>query len=334
MRRGWKILIGVVVVLIVLLGLNALSVDHETKAAGVTEAGGKILDLSGGDLEVVEQGPRTAPPIVLIHCFTCAINYWDGMIPLLARQHRVIAVDLLGHGGSEKPRSGYSVPDQANVVAEALGKLGVRDAEVVGHSLGGPVAIALAEQSPQLVNRLVTIDSIPDTSYGDVGLVGELPFKPVIGQALWRIKPDFSIRDGLKVAFAPGFPVPDAFVEDVKRMTYSAYTGSHDAFDDYTGEKSLPERAATIGKPLLAIMGAEEQIANDPVEALAAYREADPTAQTKLIAGAGHSPNVEKPAQTAALVLAFAAPEKPKKAVARHESQDNLQKNEAVRGRP
>jgi pimeloyl-ACP methyl ester carboxylesterase len=335
MRRGWKILIGVVVVLIVLLGLNALSVDRETKAAGVTEAGGRILDLSGGDLEVVQRGPKTAPPIVLIHCFTCAINYWDGMIPRLARQHRVIAVDLLGHGGSEKPSSGYSVSSQAEVVAEALGKLGVRDAEVVGHSLGGPVAIALAEQSPQLVNRLVAIDSIPDTSYGDVGFVGELPFKPVIGQALWRIKPDFSIRDGLKVAFAPGFPVPDAFVDDVKRMTYSAYTGSHDAFDDYTGEKPLPERAAAIGKPLLAIMGAEEQIANDPAEALAAYREAYPAAQTKLIAGAGHSPNVEKPAQTAALVLAFvAAPAKPKKAAARHGSQDKLQKSEAVRGRP
>jgi pimeloyl-ACP methyl ester carboxylesterase len=335
MRRGWKILIGVVVVLIVLLGLNALSVDHETKAAGVTEAGGKILDLSGGDLEVVERGPKTAPPIVLIHCFTCAVNYWDGMIPRLARQHRVIAVDLLGHGGSEKPSSGYSVSSQAEVVAEALGKLGVRDAEVVGHSLGGPVAIALAEQSPQLVNRLVAIDSIPDTSYGDVGFVGELPFKPVIGQALWRIKPDFSIRDGLKVAFAPGFPVPDAFVEDVKRLTYSAYTGSHDAFDDYTGEKALPERAAAIGKPLLAIMGAEEQIANDPSEALAAYRDADPEAQTKLIVGAGHSPNVEKPAQTAALVLAFAAPPvKSKKAATRHESQDRLQKPEAVRGRP
>lgn len=334
MRRGWKILIGVVVVLIVLLGLNALSVDHETKAAGVTEAGGKILDLSGGDLELVERGPQTAEPIVLIHCFTCAINYWDGMIPTLARTHRVIAVDLLGHGGSEKPSSGYSVSSQAEVVAEALGKLGVRNAEVVGHSLGGPVAFALAEQSPQLVNRLVAIDSIPDTSYGDVGFVGELPFKPVIGEALWRIKPDFSIRDGLEIAFAPGFPVADAFVEDVKRMTYSAYTGSHDAFDDYTDEKSLPERAAAIGKPLLAIMGAEEQIANDPRQALAAYSEADPDAQTKLIAGAGHSPNVEKPAQTAAVVLGFAPPPKPKKASPRHELQDHLQKPKAVRGRP
>jgi pimeloyl-ACP methyl ester carboxylesterase len=335
MRRGWKILIGVVVLLVVLLGLNAITVDHETKAAGVTEAGGRILSLPGGELEVVESGPRRASPIVLLHCFTCAINWWDKMIPLLDRDHRVIAIDLLGHGGSEKPTSGYAIENQADLVAQALSRLGVSGAEVVGHSLGGPVTIALAEQSPQLVDRMVLIDSIPDTSYGDVGFIGELPFKPVIGQGLWRIKPDFSIRDGLEVAFAPGFPVPDAFVEDVKRMTYSAYSGSHEAFDEYTGEESLPDRAAALGKPLLAIMGAEEQIASDPSESLAAYREAVPTATTKLMTGAGHSPNVEKPAATATLVLGFAAPpRKPEKANLRHEMQDQLQKTKAVRGRP
>lgn len=334
MRRGWKILIGVALALLVLLVLNALTIDHETKSAAVTEAGGEIVEVGGKRLEVVESGPKSGAPIVLIHCFTCAINYWDGMIPRLARRHRVVAVDLIGHGGSEKPSSGYSVPEQAGAIAEVLAKLGVRDAEVVGHSLGGPVAIALAEQSPRLVNRLVAIDSIPDTSYGDVGFIGELPFKPMIGEALWRIKPDFSIRDGLKVAFAPGFPVPDAFVEDVKRMTYSAYTGSHDAFDDYTGEEPLPERAAAVGKPLLAIMGAEEQIASDPRESLAAYRAAYPEAETKLIAGAGHSPNVEKPAQTAALVLGFAAQEPVKARSARHEMQANLQKPDAVRKGP
>jgi pimeloyl-ACP methyl ester carboxylesterase len=137
-------------------------------------------------------------------------------------------------------------------------------------------------------------------------LIGELPFKPVIGEAFWRIKPDFSIRNGLQIAFAPGFSVPDAFVEDVKRMTYSAYTGSHDAFDEYTDEKALPDRAAALHKPLLAIMGAEEQIATDPREALAAYRDAG--AETKLIAGAGHSPEVEKPTETANLLRQFGEP--------------------------
>ena len=310
MRRGWKILIGILVALVVLLVLNALIVDHETKSASVTEPGGEIVRAGGKELEVVDRGPRNAEPIVLIHCFTCAIDWWDEMIPLLEREHRVVAVDLLGHGGSEKPASGYSIGDQADAVAQVLGKLGVSDAEVVGHSLGGPVAIALAERSPQLVDRLVAIDSIPDTSYGDVGTIGELPFKPVIGEALWRVKPDFAIRDGLEVAFAPGYPVPDAFVEDVKRMTYNAYSGSHDAFDEYTGEKPLSERAAALGIPVLAIMGAEERIASDPEASLAAYREAGSNTETKLIAGAGHSPNVEKPALTATLVLGFAPQEK------------------------
>jgi pimeloyl-ACP methyl ester carboxylesterase len=326
MRRGWKILIGIVVVLVVLLGLNTLIVDHETKAAGVTEPGGRIVKVPAGEVEVVEDGPRRAGAIVLIHCFTCAINYWDGMIPRLARGHRVVAVDLRGHGGSEKPGSGYSIADQAELIAQVLAKLGVRHAEVVGHSLGGPITVALAERSPQLVDRMVLIDSIPDASYGDVGLIGELPFKPVIGEAMWRIKPDFSIRDGLKVAFAPGFDVPDTFVEDVKRLTYSAYTGSHDAFDDYTGEEPLPNRVAALNKPAMAIMGAEEQIANDPSEALAAYRAADSNIQTRLIAGAGHSPNVEKPAETSAIVLGFDSAGTAKRRLSRHEMQDGVQK--------
>jgi pimeloyl-ACP methyl ester carboxylesterase len=333
MGRGWKIAIGVVAALIALIAINAVVVDGETKSAQVNEPGGRILKLPGGEMQVVEHGPRAASPIVLIHCFTCAINWWDGMMPYLDRDHRVIAVDLLGHGGSEKPSSGYTIEDQADLVAGVLARLGVRDAEVVGHSLGGPVSIALAERAPQLVERLVAIDSIPDSSYGDVGFVGELPFKPVLGETLWRIKPDFSIKNGLGVAFAPGFDVPDAFVDDVKEMTYSSYTGSHDAFDDYTGEEPLPQRAAATGKPILAIMGAEEQIASDPREALAAYRAAG--AQTQLIQGAGHSPNVEKPAQTAALVLAFDKPKRPaKQANSGHSVQDRVQKSEAVRKRP
>jgi pimeloyl-ACP methyl ester carboxylesterase len=335
MGRGWKTLIGVVAALAVLIGVNVLVTDGETKSAETTMPGGRIVSLPGGDLQVVERGPRKASPIVLVHCFTCSIDWWDGMIPLLAREHRVVAMDLLGHGGSEKPTSGYSIPEQADLVAAALGRLGVREAEVVGHSLGGPVSIALAEQSPELVDRLVIIDSIPDTSYGDVGFIGELPFKPVIGQTLWRIKPDFSIKDGLKVAFAPDFPVPNAFVEDIKRMTYSSYDGSHDGFDEYTGEEALPERVAALGKPALAIMGAEEQIADDPGAALTAYRAADPDTQTKLISGAGHSPNVEKPAQTAALVLAFGKVKTPAKRVkANQPMQDRLQKREAVRKQP
>ena len=308
MRRGWKILIGVVVALAVLLGLNTLIVNHETKAAGVTEPGGKILDLQGGKLEVVERGPRDGSPIVLIHCFSCAINYWNGTIPLLAREHRVVVVDLLGHGGSEKPTSGYTVPNQADLIAEALDKLDVRNAVVAGHSLGGSIAVGLAERSPQLVRKVMIVDTPPDHSGSSLGLVAKLGFAPVIGEFFWRVKPDFAVRKGLEVAFAPGFDVPDEFVEDVNRMTYSSYHDSPEGSDDYTKEEPLDQRMKETGKPLMVIMGAEEQIIDEPAKRLAEYRQTYPGTVTKLIAGAGHSPNVEKPAETAALVLGFAKP--------------------------
>lgn len=306
MGRGWKITIGVVVALVVLLTVNTLIVDGDTDAAAVTVPGGRILELPDGDMQVIERGPRDAPPIVLIHCFSCAIDWWEGMLPRLEAGHRVIAVDLLGHGGSEKPGSGYNPPNQARLVAQALERLGVRDAEVVGHSLGGSVAVALAEQAPRLVDRVVIIDMPPDHTYGDLGFIAGLAFQPVLGEMLWTIKPDFSVRDGLSVAFAPGFDVPDAFVDDVNRMTYTAYDESPSGTDDFVTEQSLDRRMQATGKPLMVLMGAEEQIVNDPQRALDQYESSVPDAETHLIAGAGHSPNVEKPAQTAALVLAFA----------------------------
>jgi len=297
--------LGVVLALVALLVINTLLLDGETKKAEVTVPGGRILDLPDGEMQVRERGPRTGSPIVLIHCFSCAMDWWDGMLPMLERKHRVITVDLLGHGGSEKPGSGYTPENQAKLVAEALERLKVSDAEVVGHSLGGAVTVALAQADPQLVNRAVIIDMPPDTSYGDLGFIAGLAFQPVLGEALWRIKPDFSIRDGLGVAFAPGYDVPDAFVEDVKRLTYTAYDESPSGVDDFLNAESLDKRMKQTGKPLMVLMGAEEQIVNDPKRALAQYAGTVPGAETHLIAGAGHSPNVEKPRETANLVLRF-----------------------------
>jgi pimeloyl-ACP methyl ester carboxylesterase len=306
MGRRLKIGIAAVLALLALLVLNMLLVDGKTEGAEVTEPGGRIFKLDGGDLQVAEHGPRTGSPVVLIHCFSCAMNWWDGMVPLLERGHRVITVDLLGHGGSEKPGSGYTPENQAKVIAEALERLEVTNATVAGHSLGGSVGVALTEQNPELVARLAIIDMPPDGSYGDLGFIAGLAFQPLIGQALWQIKPDFSIRQGLEVAFAPGYDVPDAFVEDVKRMTYSSYDDSPGGNEDFFDAESLDQRMNATGKPLMVLMGAEEQVVNDPQRALDQYASSDPGAQTHLIPGAGHSPNVERPAQTAKLVRAFA----------------------------
>jgi pimeloyl-ACP methyl ester carboxylesterase len=335
MRRGWKILIGVGVALIVLIGVNIFVTDAETKSAEVTEPGGRIVSLAGGDLQVTDSGPRNAPPIVLIHCFTCAMDWWDQVLPRLEKRHRVVRVDLLGHGGSEMPASGYSIEAQADLVAEALAGLGVRNATVVGHSLGGTVSVALAERSPRLAERIVIVDSEATHEEGDLGLLARLTFVPVVGPTLWRVKPDFSVREGLQVAFAPGFDVPDAFVEDLERMTYSAYDQAASESQAYSEEKGLGERVGETGKPLLVIMGAEEQIIDDPAAALAAYRAAVPGAKTKLMPDVGHSPNVEAPAATAALILAFTDEKTPgKRAKLRQRVQDRMQKREAVRKQP
>src|SRR5262249_54007048 len=134
-------------------------------------------------------------------------------------------------------------------------------------------------------------------------------------------------------AFAPGFDVPDEFVDDVKRMTFSAYDDSPSGFDDFTAEEPLDQRMAETGKPLMVIMGAEEQIIDDPPARLAEYRATVPGVKTKLNAGAGHSPNVEKPAETAALVLGFQPVRKPApRGQARHEMQKRLQNRSGVRG--
>lgn len=305
MGKGWKISIAAVALIAVLLGLNALAVDRETKPAEVTVPGGRILELPGGSLQVVDRGARGGSPIVLLHCFTCAIDWWDAMMPSLERAHRVVALDMLGFGGSEKPGSGYSIENEARLVAQALARLGVRDATVVGHSLGGTVATALAEESPRLVGRLAIVDQAPDSSYepGDLAITTALTFLPVIGQALWRIAPDSAIKDGLGTAFEPGFDVPDRFVADFHRMTYTSYDESPSAESHYTGAIPLDRRIARERVPLLAIFGADDQV-YDARKALAAYATVH-GARTELIAGAGHSPNVEKPAQTASLLLAF-----------------------------
>jgi pimeloyl-ACP methyl ester carboxylesterase len=332
MGRGWKILIGAVAIIAVLLAVNTLVVEGETKPAQVTVPGGRILKLKSGDIQILEKGPRDGSPIVLIHCYSCAIDWWQKMIPLLDRDHRVVAVDLRGFGGSEKPATGYSMEDQAAFVAEALKKLDVHDATVVGHSLGGTVATALSEVPQSPVARLVIIDQAPDNDFENKGLplTAKLTFIPVLGPALWQITPSAAIKDGLGVAFAPGYDVPDAFVNDFNRMTYTSYSVSPGEEDDYSGAIPLDRRIAAVGIPLLAIFGAEDQIYKAR-EALSAYARV-PGAETALVAGAGHSPNVEKPAQTAALVLRFAAAGS--RAPHGHKLQEGVQNRGGVRRHP
>src|SRR2546421_12750107 len=84
--------------------LNKRLVESEVKPA--EPDGGTIFELHGGDLHVLEEGPRDAPPMVLLHGFAGSMRWFDRLAPLLAASNRGIRIDLLGHGGAPKPGPG------------------------------------------------------------------------------------------------------------------------------------------------------------------------------------------------------------------------------------
>jgi pimeloyl-ACP methyl ester carboxylesterase len=313
MRTGWKILIGVLVVLAVLLALNAIALDNETREAEATIDGGRVLTLGGGEVQVYEEGPNNprGVPIVLLHCYGCSLHWWDRMAPILAENRRVIRIDLLGFGGSEKPATGYSISEQAALVASALNRLEVEGAVVVGHSYGGTVGTALAEQSSELVDRVVMIGTPADPEGGELSLSERLTHVPVLGEALWRLSPDFAVKDSYEDAFAPGFDIesgfddPDQVIEDQEDMTYTSFDETMSESDAYGDEAPLNERMTEAAVPLMVIFGEEDQIVDVPA-ALAAYEQV-PGVVTAEVRDAGHSPNVEQPERTARLIDEFAA---------------------------
>jgi pimeloyl-ACP methyl ester carboxylesterase len=315
MPRWLKITLGVVGGIVVLMLLNAIVVSNATKDAYVRDDGARLIDTSAGTLQVLDQGNPQGSPIVLLHCATCSMDWWDNLAPLLEQDHRIIRIDLLGMGGSDKPSSGYSIDDQASAVAEALAKLHVVGATVVGHSLGGSVAVAVAEQSPQLATRIVIIDQSPEDGFENESLGEHLSMWPVIGQAVARlvqVAPASTIRGEYDQAFAPGYNIssgfdnPDQPVDDLRAMTYTALKETVNDEQDYVDQSPLDRRLEALHVPVLVIFGAEDQI-YDAQAAIARYRQV-PGAQTHLIPGAGHSPNVEKPDLVAPLILAFAKP--------------------------
>src|SRR5690606_27589466 len=101
----------------------------------------------------------SGPALLLIHGIGDDSSTSRDVIPHLAEKYTVIAPDLLGHGRSDKPRADYSVAAYANGMRDLLSVLGVDSVTVVGHSLGGGVAMQFAYQFPRMVERLVLVSS-------------------------------------------------------------------------------------------------------------------------------------------------------------------------------
>src|SRR4051794_41205324 len=99
------------------------------------------------------------PPLLLLHGIGNSAQTWAGVIEKLAAQHTVLAPDLLGHGSSDKPRGDYSIAGYANGMRDLLSVLDIEQATVVGHSLGGGIALQFAYQFPERCQRLGLVGS-------------------------------------------------------------------------------------------------------------------------------------------------------------------------------
>src|SRR4051812_19770458 len=101
----------------------------------------------------------SGPALLLLHGVTDSSATWEGVAPALAERFTLIAPDLLGHGESATPRGDYSLGAHASGVRDVLTALGIERATVVGHSLGGGIAMQFAYQFPERTERLVLVSS-------------------------------------------------------------------------------------------------------------------------------------------------------------------------------
>lgn len=236
--------------------------------------------------------------MVLLHGLGGSPSVWGRVAPLLAGYGVATVTPRL--------RGGLSIEEEADHIAKMLPELG-SPVVLVGHSMGGLVATAIAERHRRQVGRLVLINTPPtaESRISAHGAAERIPAVPVIGPLLWNLLPDALLAIGLRSAFAPGHPVPRLFVRDLRATGRTAFLGSTRAIDTYLAARPLPDRLETIGLRALVLFGTLDQRV-DP-DAATLYRKRVDTTVLPLPC-AGHTPPWELPQLTAQLVAAWLGP--------------------------
>lgn len=255
-------------------------------------------------MHVVHDGPRQGSPVLLIHGSGASGACWGPVVGALAGHHHVIRVDLPGCGQSP-PTPSYDVPEQAGRVAVLLDDLRLRHVTVVGHSSGGYVATALAEQRPDLVGSLALISTGPslDALLPQPFILRAL-LAPPLGPLLWPRRSDAMIRKGISATTVRPVDIADDAVADLKNITYGAFRKVLRRNAAYVAERSVPERLADLDVRVLVIFGAADP-RYEPSSAR--QRDALPNARVEMLPGVGHVPILEAPETTSELLLSFTA---------------------------
>lgn len=183
------------------------TVDFDSVAAAVAHSDrSHFVTVDGIRLHYQEFGDPTAPPMILIHGYTASVYVWKTVAPRLAKAgFRVIAIDLVGFGFSEKPRwFDYTIQSQAHIVGRFMQTIGIGRATVVGSSYGGAVSLELTLNSPAMVDRLVLVDAVinDDPLQHPILRIASLPG---VGEALtpFLIDSKFFLRVRMSNTLAP-----------------------------------------------------------------------------------------------------------------------------------
>ena len=102
------------------------------------------------------------PALVFVHCGGCERGFWDGQVAHFAAKHRVVALDLAGHGQSGRGRKDWTMPAFGQDVVSVVEALGLKRVVLIGHSIGGPVVLEAARRMPGRVAGLVLVDTLVD----------------------------------------------------------------------------------------------------------------------------------------------------------------------------
>ncbi len=261
----------------------------------------------------------SGPVIVLVHGITSTSATWERVMPYLAERFTVIAPDLLGHGESAKPRGDYSLGAYATGIRDLLLMLGHERATVVGHSLGGGIAMQLAYQFPHLCERLVLVAS------GGLGkevnpflrLISAPGSEYVLPLVLTRRLHDVAASVGrtLGKLGLRGDPLMTEVWDSYTRLTDAraqrAFVHTIRAVIDVAGQRVSARDRLYLARamPSMIVWGDRDGVI--PVEHARVAHELMPGSRLEIVEGAGHFLPMERPEVLAALLRDFLATTEP-----------------------
>lgn len=258
-------------------------------------ARGRMVEVDGARLHVVELGPADAPPIVMLHGASSNLEVMRPLAERLAQDHRVILMDRPGHGWSTREHFSDSTPaPQARMISQALGRLGIGKAIVVAHSWSGALALRIALDHPERVAGLVMLAPVAYPWPGGVSQYNYAVTTPVLGSLLANTAMLplglLLAESGSRSVFAPQ-AMPENFVKDsATRLLLRPREFVANAWDLVTLRAAMAEQApryAEIAVPLTIIAGDADKTVSTHIHSQPLARTAK-NARLIVLNGVGH----------------------------------------------